>query len=116
MKKFFGLVCIVIILVIACKKKGTDNLNPGEVDCGSFTTTFSATVKPLMISSCAKSGCHAAGSTSGPGELTTYSQIFNSRAAIRNAVANGTMPRDTTFTAMQKAIITCWIDAGAQNN
>jgi len=116
MKKIFGSVACIVVLVIACSKSSDKPSDTGTVDCGTITTTFSANVSPLVTTSCAKSGCHASGSTNGPGALTTYTQIFNNRAAIRAAVSTGEMPEDATFTATQKAIITCWIDAGAQNN
>jgi hypothetical protein len=118
MKKKLNLAfCIVLIvaLVNACKKD-SENDKEQPVDCSTITTTFSGTVGPLMASSCAKSGCHAAGSTNGPGALTNYTQIFNSRVRIRAVVASGQMPQDATFSATQKAFITCWIDAGAPNN
>jgi hypothetical protein len=119
MKKLLSITaCIVlmVVLAIACKKDSENDSPSGTVDCGTITTTFSGTVSPLMATSCAKSGCHASGSSNGPGALTTYTQIFNARAQIRAAVASGLMPQDATFTAQQKAIITCWIDAGAPNN
>jgi len=116
MKKMLTLVaCIVLIVVLvnACKK---DSQNDPPVDCSTITTTFSGTVSPLISSSCAKPDCHAAGSTNGPGALTNYTQIFNSRARIREVVRSGFMPQDATFSANQKAVIMCWIDAGASNN
>jgi hypothetical protein len=105
---------LVVVLANACKKDNNDD--SGTVNCGTITTTFSGSVSPLMGTSCAKSDCHNSGSTNGPGALTTYTQIFNAKTKIRTAVANGSMPRDASFTAAQKATITCWIDAGAPNN
>jgi hypothetical protein len=122
MKKIIGLSFVVIVLAIACSKSKDEDPTPPPtpppttVNCGTITTTFSANVAPLIASSCAKSGCHATGSTNGPGPLTTYAQIFAARTQIRAAVASGAMPKDATFTANQKATITCWIDAGAPNN
>jgi hypothetical protein len=116
MKKIFGSMACIALLVMACSKNSDKTSDTGTVDCSTITTTFSVNVGPLVTTSCAKSGCHASGSTNGPGALTTYTQIFNNRVAIRAAVASGEMPQDATFTASQKAIITCWIDAGAQNN
>lgn len=108
-------IALMVVLLFACKKD-SENKSEDTVDCSTITTTFSATVSPLILSSCAKSGCHATGSTNGPGALTNYTQIFNSRVRIRAVVASGEMPQDATFSAQQKAIITCWIDAGAANN
>ena len=119
MKKLIGLVSGIVILVIACSKGddgGGNNNPPVTVDCNTISATFAANVSPLIASSCAKSGCHAAGSTNGVGPLTTYAQIFAARAQIRSNVASGNMPKDATFSATQKATITCWIDAGAPNN
>jgi hypothetical protein len=118
MKKIIGLVSGIVILVVACSKDddGGGNNNPPPVDCNTISATFATNVSPLITSSCAKSGCHAAGSTNGVGPLTTYAQIFAARVQIRAAVASGNMPKDATFSATQKATITCWIDAGAANN
>lgn len=118
MKKMLSLVaCFVLIVVLlnACKKDSANN-DSGTVDCSTISTTFAANVSPLISSSCAKSGCHATGSINGPGALTNYTQIYNSRVAIRAAVSSGYMPQDATFSATQKATITCWIDAGAPQN
>ena len=118
MKKMLSLItCIVLIVILvnACKKD-SQNDSPQTVDCSTITTTFSGTVKPLMTSGCAKPDCHASGSTNGPGALINYTQIFNARVRIREVVASGAMPQDATFSAQQKAVITCWIDAGAPNN
>jgi hypothetical protein len=118
MKKMLSLTVLILLIVAlanACKKD-SENKDTGTVDCSSITTTYSGTVNPLISTSCAKSGCHDATSTNGPGALTNYTQVFNARAQIRTAVSTGTMPRDATFTASQKASITCWIDAGAPNN
>jgi hypothetical protein len=119
MKKLLTLAVFSVlatVLIIACKKDSENDNTPAAVDCGTITTTFAATVQPLMNTSCAKSNCHATGSVNGPGPLVTYTQIFNARAKIKDVVASGTMPQDATFSATQKAQITCWIDAGAPNN
>lgn len=123
MKKLFGLVTGFVLLVVACSKSSDDNNgggnNPppgGTVDCNTVAKSFATNVSPLIASSCAKSGCHNAGSTNGVGPLTTYEQISAVKSQIRSAVSSGNMPKDATFTATQKATITCWIDAGAQNN
>jgi hypothetical protein len=112
---FATCILVMTVLVIACKKD-SENDPPATVDCSTITTTFSANVFPLMQTSCAKSNCHNAASVNGPGALTNYTQIFNARDRIRTAVASGNMPMDASFSAQQKAIITCWIDAGAPNN
>lgn len=107
---------LTTVLIIACKKDSENDNTPATINCSTITTTFSGTVQPLMQTSCAKSNCHANGSVNGPGALVTYQQIFNARVKIREVVASGSMPQDASFSAQQKAIITCWIDGGAPNN
>lgn len=116
MKKFFVLLVASVVVAVSCTNDKKDETTDQTVECGSITTTFSANVSPLIASGCAKSGCHATGSDNGPGALTNYTQIYNNRVAIRAAVASGSMPKDATLSATQKATITCWIDGGAANN
>jgi hypothetical protein len=117
MKKLPGLITGLIVLAVACSKDDNgDNNNPGTVDCNTINATFAANVNPIIQTSCAKAGCHNAGSANGVGALTTYAQISANKIAIRGAVSSGNMPKDATLSATQKATITCWIDAGAANN
>lgn len=101
------------IYFISCSKDGGGNNN---VDCSTVAKSFSANVNPTIQSSCNVATCHAAGSTNGPGPLTTYTEVFNARTAIRSAVSSGAMPQGSSLTSSQKNSITCWIDSGAPNN
>lgn len=120
---FIAALCITV-MIVACSKSSDDNTNTGvgggggtfTPDCTGAAKSFTADVSPIITSTCAVSGCHNAGSVNGPGALTNYTQIFNARAAIRTAVANGTMPKTGTITVAQKNAIICWIDAGGTNN
>jgi hypothetical protein len=121
MKKTYVHVALVAVMlfVLSCSKSGSDTgtTNGGNnIDCSGAAKTFAGDANPLIQSVCNQPSCHASGSTNGPGPLTNYSQVFNARIAIRNAVASGFMPRNTTFSAAQKAAIVCWIDNGALNN
>lgn len=112
-----ALALAVMSFVISCSKSDDQpGSNPPGNACDGVPKTFSADVNPLVQTFCNQSGCHATGSTNGPGPLTNYSQVFNNRAAIREAVQSGIMPQNTTLTAAQKKIIICWIDSGAPNN
>jgi len=116
MKKIIILLSCVVVLIIACSKSN-DTAAVSMVDCSGAAKSFSTDVNPIIQSSCAtNSGCHAAGSNNGPGALTSYPQIFNARSAIRTAVANGSMPQNSSLSAAQKNAIICWIDNGATNN
>lgn len=112
MKKVMITVSSVAVLLLACGK-GTVNYNP---DC-STAKSYATDVNPIIQSYCAiNSGCHASGSSQGPGALTTYSQVYNARTSIRTAVANGSMPQNSSLSSTQKNAILCWIDSGAANN
>lgn len=114
MKKLSLLLSMIVIVLFACKKS-SPTTTP-TLDCGT-AKTYAADVAPIIASSCATGGgCHASGSLSGPGALTNYTQVFNSRASIRSSVANGSMPKGSSLSTAQKNAILCWIDAGAPNN
>lgn len=111
-----GLISISILaFIVGCTKSTTDKgSSDNSIDCSGPAKTFLTDVKPIVQSFC--SGCHGAGSTNGPGELITYSQIFNARADIRSAVISGAMPQNGRLNTAQKSSIICWIDNGALNN
>lgn len=102
------------LLLTACSKK-SDSV-PTPSNC-TTTKSFASDVNPIIQTSCAlNAGCHASGSTNGPGPLTSYAQVFNARVNIKNAVSNGTMPQNSSLSTDQKNAIICWIDNGAPNN
>ena len=102
----------IITLVVSC---GKDPVEPNN-NCAT-PKSYSADVSPIIQSSCAiNAGCHANGSTNGPGALVLYADVYTARTQIRTAVANGTMPKNSSLTNEQKNAIICWIDNGAPNN
>jgi hypothetical protein len=108
------IVLTVFGVLYACSKS-TDTTS--SVDCSGTTKSFSTDVNPIIQANCAtNSGCHGSGSNNGPGELLTYSEIFNARSSIRPAVLSGSMPKTGSLTTAQKNAIICWIDNGAANN
>jgi uncharacterized membrane protein len=113
MKKAIACVLSVAVIIIACSK---NNDTLAAVDCSGAAKSFGTDVNPVIQTFCAIGGCHASGSTNGPGALTTYQQIVNARSSIRIAVANGSMPQNSSLTASQRNAILCWIDNGATNN
>ncbi len=118
MKRTYATALAVIAIsgyFISCSKDG--NGGTPAVDCNTVTNkAFSANIDPVVQSTCNVVSCHAAGSTNGPGPLTSYTEVFNARAAIRTAIASGVMPQGSSLTTAQKNSITCWIDSGAPNN
>ena len=79
--------------------------------------TYSETVKPLIHTKCALTGCHVSGFT--PGDFTNYD-------VIRRKVTEGKiqlmvfeldlMPPDDTLTSDEKDKLKCWMSGGALNN
>jgi hypothetical protein len=104
------------LLISSCSKEGGGG-GSTTVDCNTVSNkAFAADVNPIIQSTCAISGCHASGSTNGPGALTSYTEIFNARTNIRSAVSSGRMPQTGSLSTSQKNSIICWIDGGAPNN
>ena len=104
-----------VLMIIACSK--SNDSSGSATDCSGATKSFATDVNPIIQSFCTtNSGCHASGSTNGPGALTTYQQVYNNRAAIRTAVENGSMPQNSSLSTSQKSAIICWIDNGASDN
>jgi hypothetical protein len=119
-KKFFStgkvfVTSATMCFLFACSKSSMDA--PAKSECSSAPKSFAHDANPIIQTSCAfDSDCHGTGSTSGPGPLLTYSEIFNARHAISSAVASGVMPKDASLSASDKNAILCWIDNGAANN
>ena len=116
----FLIISFTIALLNSCSKSGGTgggNGGGGSVNCATVTNkAFAADVNPIIQGRCAIAGCHAAGSTNGPGPLTNYTQVFNARSQIRSAINSGLMPQGSTLSTDQKNSIICWIDSGAPNN
>lgn len=121
---YFVLITFVCMLLIESCSKGSSTTGNGSssggvgstLDCTNVPKSFSTDVDPIVQSFCNASGCHAAGSTNGPGPLTNYTQVFNARASIRPAIASGLMPQGSSLTTAQKNSFLCWIDNGAPEN
>lgn len=114
-----GFISLSLNFLSSCSKDSGSGGGGGgtTVNCSTVTNkAFAADVSPIIQSVCAISGCHAAGSTNGPGALTNHSQISGASSAIRSAVSTGRMPQGSTLSASQKNSIICWIDSGAPNN
>ncbi len=118
MKKIIVSFFIPGILFTSCSKSSSDGGGGNNTsNCDGVPKSFSANVNPIMQATCATGpGCHESGSFNGPGPLLTYTQIFNARISIKNAVNSGTMPKSGSLTSDQKKSIICWIDSGAPNN
>ncbi|MBS1665888.1 MAG: hypothetical protein JST58_00775 [Bacteroidetes bacterium] len=117
----FLLIVVGLIFLNACYYDKEQLLTPPKtVGTGSSTCvkdSFAVYINPMIQTSCANgSGCHGAGSSSGPGALTTYSQIKANATAIQASVSAGRMPLGSPLSASQIQSITCWVNNGALNN
>ena len=121
MKRVMVVVVSSVLLFISCSKdSGTSNnnpTNPTTPNCTGVTVSYINEVSPIIQSTCAtNSSCHGTGSTNGPGELTSYSKIRDTKDQIQSAVINGRMPKTGSLSTAQKNAIYCWVSNGAPNN
>ena len=87
------------------------------ITCDGTAVSFATDVSPIIKTSCAtNSSCHGSGSSHGPGELLTYSNVYNARSEIKSSVANGSMPEGSKLSSNEKSSIICWIENGASDN
>ena len=79
----------------------------------STGVSFQNSIKSIIETSCAVSGCHN-GSVSP--NLTTLSTIQSRASAIKSRTASGSMPRGSTLSQTEIDLIACWVDDGALDN
>ncbi len=150
MKKILIILSGIVLLIIvfnACEHVPetsltpplVDNNNPGSNDsvsggdqnCDPDTVYFQNAVLPLLISGCAKVGCHDAVSHQDGVQLTSYQMIMSTAdvdpgepgesklyRVLNETDPDKIMPRppSTPFTQAEKNIIYNWILQGAKNN
>ncbi len=75
--------------------------------------SFKDTVEPIMMNSCAVTGCHNGSQFP---DLRTYNGVNGSSKLVKEFTQSGFMPISGTLTQAQKDAIACWVDDGALNN
>jgi hypothetical protein len=100
--------------------------NPPGYSCSPDTIYFQNSVLPLVVSNCAKAGCHDQNTAKEDLNLTSYSNILRivspynpQRSKLYTALftgEEGSMPPDAPLSLNQKSIIYYWILQGALNN
>lgn len=92
--------------------------------CDANTVYFSKDVLPILVSNCAKSGCHDASSHKEGINLTTYEKVMKTadiKAGNPNSgefyesITSGKMPPNAPLSTAQQQIIEKWITQGAKN-
>jgi hypothetical protein len=114
------LILIMILFAVGCSKESGEPDSNGDAagsSCEGIDAKFNSDVLPLIQTKCATGGgCHGAGSTNGPGALTSFNQIENAAGSIKTAVLTGRMPLGGTLTNAQIRQISCWVNNGTPNN
>ena len=79
----------------------------------SQNLTWSNQLRPVFVSNCVKSNCHAG---TGRGDFSNYSDVKEYLNGIKRRVVGGSMPPDNRLSKDQIRAVVCWIDAGAREN
>lgn len=118
--KYFS-VLLVFLGITACTKDNISPTIPTNVDCSSLMASYANDIQPIMNSSCAISGCHVAGFSSG--DFTNYSglkaKVDDGTVKNRTIVQMNMPPANSTgptLTTAQLDLLNCWIEAGAPEN
>ncbi|MBP6313515.1 MAG: hypothetical protein WAR83_09685 [Flavobacteriales bacterium] len=106
---------------------GGQDPDPPEVICDSTTVFFEQQVLPILISNCAIPGCHNLPTDDNDDiQITSYQSLMNSGIVqdgdfwedINDTDPDDRMPPppQSRLTAEQLALISTWLQQGAQNN
>lgn len=124
MKKlnFLALALMIgVFITYSCTKDSNTTNN-----CTGITATYNTTVKPILASSCAFTGCHDATSKASGYDLSSYAtakaaglggkllcsieQTGNCKKMPLDPTTGNSSKLDATFIK----VISCWIDGGYQ--
>ena len=126
-KRFFSSLILGSILLASCKHDiPVDVVGTVSQNCDPDTVYFGNTIFPLIVSNCAKSGCHNHGEL----DLTSYAAIMNSGLVkpghpslsklvkVLTSTGENAMPPSPNQALTQDQInsIRKWIDQGARYN
>jgi hypothetical protein len=129
----FTLFVIMIFVMAACHHDADLSTAPpkppppgSEFKCSHDTIYFQNSVYPIIVSGCAKSGCHDQASHKSGTVLDNYNDIhklvqpFDPQTSKLYVMlfsnSDGRMPPDDPFSMDKKSIIYWWIKQGAYNN
>ena len=132
---FSAFIIVALGLFMACKHDVPipDPSNDPTVseNCSPDTVYFQNTILPILVSNCAMSGCHDAGSASEGIILTDYVQIINTGSVAPGNSGNSELveaitennpdkimppPGNGSLTSSEINLIQQWINQGAKNN
>ena len=83
--------------------------------------SFSEDVQPIIMNSCATTGCHSAAAVANEMNFESYENIFEHRATILKTIRHESGVASMPIGAEQLSAdniqkISCWINQGALNN
>lgn len=124
MRKIYLLFASALIFA-GCYNDTVEELYPATnnngTGCDTASVTYSSSIKPIVDSKCATSGCHDAATVGGGYNMSTYDGVKAASARIMGAIR-----QETGYSAMPKSankLDDCsiakfdkWIAEGAQNN
>ncbi len=130
-KRMIFIPAIAVLIISSCTH--TSFIDPSihtiTKECSPDTIYFQNEILPIIVSNCAKSGCHTAGGEEDAKNLSSYSAIMNSGyvkpfnsndSKIIESVKGGDEkmppPPDAPLTSTQIDLLEKWIDQGAFNN
>jgi hypothetical protein len=101
----------------ACYYDTEEELYPNSFSGNTDTAnvTYSGTIAPLLAANC--NSCHSSGGSSP--DLTTYANVFASKALIKARAIDGSpspMPSSGLMSLSNRNKLAAWIAAGALNN
>lgn len=109
---------LFICLLSSCYYDNEEELYPNAPECDTTAVTFSVHVQPIILASCAISGCHVAGGTAGF-NLETYSEIkakVDDGSFMNRVIVQQNMPPNGDLSSCELEQLKIWINEGAPNN
>jgi hypothetical protein len=101
----------VVVVKDAAECQTTIGIN---IQHGLTGISYSKTIKNIITTNCAKSGCH--GSGSGARDWTVFANVKANAVNIKIRTGNHTMPPDAPLPQTDIDLIRCWVDDGALEN
>ncbi len=110
-------ICLVIGLLFVIFYSGCKKDDYKDLDCGKVNATYNSTIKSIINSNCAFSGCHGAGSANN--DYTNYNglkSIADNGKLEDRVLVKKNMPSSGALSLDDRKKIKCWLESGSPNN
>jgi len=106
-------ILLVFLSITACTKDTMPTPTLTTVDCSTITASYANDIQPIMNNSCAISGCHVAGFSSG--DFTNYTGLkakvedgtIKNRAIVQMNMPPASSSGPSNLTSTQLNLLTC---------